>query len=122
MCQAASYAVIDRPVYEKVLCTIPLYLADENGVRLDVFHDLNITSIMTLYSAEERQVEMVEVSVRSSEGWGLQFSPPHSGIAHLSVMVEGKHIRKHSVIIITIRQQRAIWGEAILFTNLFPVN
>ena len=97
VCQTSSYAVIDRPVYEKVLCTVPLYLADENGVRLDVFHDLNITSIMTLYSAQERQVEMVEVSVRSSEGWSVQFSPPHPGIAHLSVMVEGKHIRKHSV-------------------------
>ena len=97
VCHTASYAVIDRPVYEKVLCTIPLYLADENGVGLDVFHDLNITSIMTLYSAQERQVEMVEVSVRSSEGWSVQFSPPHPGIAHLSVMVEGKHIRKHSV-------------------------
>ena len=97
MCQTASYAVIDRPVYEKVLCTVPLYLADENGVRLDVFHDLELTSIMTLYSGQERQVEMVEVSVSSSEGWCLHFSPPHSGIAHLSVMVEGKHIRKHLV-------------------------
>ena len=57
---------------------------------------------MTLYSAQERQVEMVEVSVRSSEGWSVQFSPPHPGIAHLSVMVEGKHIRKHSVKIIII--------------------
>ena len=114
MCQTASYAVIDRPVYEKVLCTVPLYLADENGVRLDVFHDLNLTSIMTLYSAQERQVEMVEVRVSSSEGWCLQFSPPHPGIAHLSVMVEGKHIRKHSV---KIRTRKVTW-ERLFYDTL----
>ena len=96
VCQTASYAVIDRPVYEKVLCSVPLYLADDNGLKLDVYHDLDVTSIMTLYSREDRQVEMVEVSVERSEAedWSLQFCPPRPGIAHLSVMVQGKHIRQ----------------------------
>ena len=96
VCQTASYAVIDRPVYEKVLCSVPLYLADDNGLKLDVYHDLDVTSIMTLYSREDRQVEMVEVSVARSEAEdrSLQFCPPRPGIAHLSVMVQGKHIRQ----------------------------
>ena len=99
MCQTASYAVIDRPVYEKVLCTIPLYLADDNGLRLDVYHELDISSVMTLYSRESKQVEMVEVRVESCEGpgWSLTFCPPHPGIAHLSVTVAGKHLRKYEL-------------------------
>jgi len=103
VCQTASYAVIDRPVYEKVLCTIPLYLADDNGLKLDVYHDLDISAMMTLYSKEDRQVEMVEVTVQSLEGpgWSLTFCPPQPGIAHLSVMVSGKHIR-HSPYVINI--------------------
>ena len=103
VCPTASYAVIDRPVYEKVLCSFSLYLADDNGLKLDVYHELDIKSIMTLYSRESRQVEMVEVRVESEEsrGWTVQFCAPHPGIAHLSVLIDGRHIR-HSPYVINI--------------------
>ena len=44
VCHEKSFAVIDKPIYEKVLCTIPLCLADENGILLDVFHDIDINN------------------------------------------------------------------------------
>ena len=43
-----SYAQIDKPIYEKVQCTIPLYFADDNGLQLDVFHDINIDAEMLM--------------------------------------------------------------------------
>merc|ERR1712012_1517721 len=36
------------------------------------------------------------------DGWKLKFSPPYNGIAHLSVKVDGKHIR-NSPYVITVK-------------------
>ena len=42
VCHAKSYAIIDRPIYEKVLCSISLYLVDDNGLKLDVYREIDI--------------------------------------------------------------------------------
>ena len=93
-----SYAQIEKPIYEKVLCTIPLYLADDNGLQLDVFHDINIESDMLMNSANnnvDKDIDNVYVSVEnhSQYGWRLRFCPPFAGAASLSVKVDGKHLR-----------------------------
>ena len=93
-----SYAQIEKPIYEKVLCTIPLYLADDNGLQLDVFHDINIDSEMLMNSANnhvDKDFDNVYVSVEnhSQYGWRLRFCPPFAGPASLSVKVDGKHLR-----------------------------
>ena len=104
VCQAKSHAIIDRPIYEKVLCSIHLHLADDNGLKLDVYRDIDIKAVMTLYDQQARNCQMVNVSVENSDsgGWSLAFNPPFSGIAHLSVTVEGTHI-KNSPYVIHVR-------------------
>ena len=101
ICHEKSFAVIDKPIYEKALCTIPLCLADENGMLLDVFHDIDINAEMKVFDGksmtdkDNRSAVSVDVSVESnpSEGWRLKFYSPHSGIAQLSVKIDNKHIR-----------------------------
>ena len=101
VCHDKTFAVIDKPIYEKVLCTIPLCLADENGILLDVFHDIDIKADMKVFDGksisdkdEERAVS-VDISVESSpsEGWRLKFYSPYSGLAQLSVKIDRRHIR-----------------------------
>jgi len=99
-----SYAQIEKPIYEKVLCTIPLYLADDNGLQLDVFHDINIDSEMLMNSANnhvDKDIDNVYVSVEnhSQYGWRLRFCPPFAGAASLSVKVDGKHLRNSPYVI-----------------------
>eukprot|EP00092_Neocalanus_flemingeri_P008499 GFUD01009156.1.p1 GENE.GFUD01009156.1~~GFUD01009156.1.p1 ORF type:complete len:451 (+),score=101.13 GFUD01009156.1:407-1759(+) len=105
VCQAKSHAIIDRPIYEKVLCSIRLYLADDNGLKLDVYRDLKIQAVMTLYDQLAKNCQMVEVSIKNTDsgGWSLNFNPPFSGIAHLSVTVDGTHI-KNSPYVIHVRK------------------
>ena len=103
VCQAKSYAIIDKPIYEKVLCSIRLYLADDNGLKLDVYRDINIKPVMTLYDQLEKNCQMVEVCVENSDGWKLGFNPPFPGIAHLSVTVDGTHI-KNSPYVMNVRK------------------
>ena len=101
VCHEKSFAVIDKPIYEKVLCTIPLCLTDENGMFLDVFHDIDIKAEMkvvegkSMTDKDHRNAVSVDVSIESTpaEGWKLKFYSPHSGIAHLSVTIDKKHIR-----------------------------
>ena len=117
VCHSKSYAIIDKPIYEKVLCTIPLYLSDDNGLQLDVFHDLDIQTEMRIFRENNVSVKLkrnseinfqedhindgdyVDVTTENvtsksgEDGWKLKFNPPFSGIAHLSVKVDGKHIR-----------------------------
>ena len=101
VCHEKSFAVIDKPIYEKVLCTVPLCLADENGILLDVFHDIDINAEMKVFDGksmidkDKRSAVSVDISVEStpSEGWRLKFYSPHSGIAQLSVKIDNKHIR-----------------------------
>ena len=116
VCHSKSYAIIDKPIYEKVLCTIPLYLSDDNGLQLDVFHDLDIQTEMRMFKeskvsvnlkrnteiSQEDQMndgDIVDVTTENvtsklgEDGWKLKFSPPYDGIANLSVKVDGKHIR-----------------------------
>ena len=97
-----SYAIIDRPLYEKAVCCIPLYLAAADGAQLAGLHRADILAEMRLYpdpAAEAGGGSGVGVEVRveagpgEAEGWRLVFSSPHPGIAHLSVRVDGKHIR-----------------------------
>jgi len=102
--QAKSHAIIDRPIYEKVLCSIRLHLADDNGLKLDVYREVNIKAVMTLYDQQARNCQMVNVAVENSDsgGWNLVFNPPFSGIAHLSVTIDGTHI-KNSPYVIHVR-------------------
>ena len=97
-----SYAIIERPLYEKAVCCIPLYLAAGDGAQLAGLHHADILAEMSLYPdppAEAGGGSGVRVEVRveagpgEAEGWRLVFSSPHPGIAHLSVRVDGKHIR-----------------------------
>ena len=101
VCHDKSFAVIDKPIYEKVLCTIPLCLTDENGLLLDVFHDIDIKAEMKVFEGksmtdkDSRSAVLVDVSIESTpaEGWRLKFYSPHSGVAQLSVTIDKKHIR-----------------------------
>ena len=101
VCHDKSFAVIDKPIYEKVLCTIPLCLADENGLLLDVFHDIDIKAEMKVFEGksmtdkDSRSAVSVDVSIESTpaEEWRLKFYSPHSGVAQLSVTIDKKHIR-----------------------------
>ena len=107
VCQAKSHAVMDRPVYEKVLCSIGLHLADDNGLKLDVYREIDIQAVMTLYDQQAKSCQMVNVSVGNTDsgrsaGWNLVFTPPFAGIAHLSVTVEGKHL-KNSPYVVQVR-------------------
>jgi len=104
VCPAKSHAIIDRPIYEKVICSIRLHLADENGMKLDVYHDISIQAVMTLYDQQAKYCKMVDVSVQNNEsdGWNLVFNPQFSGIAHLSVTVDGGHI-KNSPYVMHVR-------------------
>ena len=49
-------------------------------------------------------------------GWALMFSPPHPGIAHLAVTVQGKHIR-NSPYVIQVRSalQRTVDNDLSVF-------
>ena len=107
VCQAQSHAIIDRPIYEKVLCSIRLHLADDNGLKLDVYREIDIHATMTLYDKQAKNCQIVNVSVENSDnsgsgGWTLVFNPPFAGIAHLSVTVDGRHI-KNSPYVINVR-------------------
>ena len=107
VCHAKSYAIIDRPIYEKVLCSISLYLADDNGLKLDVYREIDVQAVMTLYHKQDKNCQMVNVSVENNDcagsgGWSLVFNPPFPGIAHLSVTVDGVHI-KNSPYVITVK-------------------
>lgn len=107
VCHEKSFAVIDKPIYEKVLCTIPLCLTDENGMFLDVFHDIDIKAEMkvvegkSITDKDHRNAVSVDVSIESTpaEGWKLKFYSPHSGIAQLSVTIDKKHIRNSPYVI-----------------------
>ena len=44
-----SYAIIERPLYEKVVCCIPLYLAAGDGAQLAGLHHADILAEMSLY-------------------------------------------------------------------------
>ena len=107
MCHDKSFAVIDKPIYEKVLCTIPIHLADENGMLLDIFHDLDIKAEMRVYEGksvadlhpdkDNKSGVSVDVTVEcintGGGGWRLKFYSPNKGVAQLSVKIDEKHIR-----------------------------
>ena len=98
-----SYALIEKNIYEKVLCSIPLFLADDNGLHLDVFHDIKVDVSMKMKqtkgnhrkSTTDNEDVTVDVKVENNvqDGWKLMFIPPQSGTASLSVKIEDKHIR-----------------------------
>jgi len=102
VCPGKSHAIIDRPIYEKVICSIRLHLADDNGLKLDVYRDIDIQAVMTLYHMEDKTCQMVGVRVENNDHWSLVFTPPYPGIATLSVTVDGQHI-KNSPYVITVR-------------------
>jgi len=107
VCHAKSHAIIDRPIYEKALCSIRLFLADDNGLKLDVYKDIKIQAEMTLYDKHANKCDTVKVSVENKDSsyggdWTLIFTPPSAGIAHLSVMIDGAHI-KNSPYVLHVR-------------------
>ena len=62
---------------------------------------------MTLYHKQDKNCQMVNVSVENNDSSGsggrsLVFNPPFPGIAHLSVTVDGVHI-KNSPYVITVK-------------------
>ena len=106
MNHSKSYALIEKNIYEKVLCSIPLFLADDNGLHLDVFHDIKVDVSMKMKttatkahrkSSSDDNVDDINVDVKVEnnvhDGWKLVFVPPQSGTASLSVKIEDKHIR-----------------------------
>lgn len=98
-------ALLHTPVYEKVLCSIPLRLVDDNGLELDIFHDIDVKAVMNLFDKSEKTCYRVPISVEAGDpgGWALVFSPPHPGTAHLAVTVQGKLI-KNSPYVINVRE------------------
>lgn len=113
VCHDKSFAVIDKPIYEKVLCTIPLHLADENGMLLDIFHDLDIKAEMTVYEGKSVadlhpdkdnksgvSVDVTVECIHSGGGeWRLKFYSPNTGVAQLSVKIDEKHIRNSPYVV-----------------------
>jgi len=99
VCASTSHAIIDRPVYEKVLCTIQLHLADENGVKLDVFREVPLAASMALFEGSTCRWVEVKVKLEQADSWALTFTPPCPGIAHLSVVIGGRHVRNSPYVL-----------------------
>ena len=102
MSQANSHLVLDKPIYEKVVCSIPLNLMDGNGMKTEVFRDLDIRTAMTVFQKDSQIQEEVDVNVEKGS-WKLNFTPPFHGMANLSVTIDNVHI-KGSPYVIIVRQ------------------
>ncbi|XP_023339096.1 tripartite motif-containing protein 3 isoform X2 [Eurytemora carolleeae] len=101
---STSHADISSTLYEKVLCSIPLILADENGMRLYVDKDPDILCNLLVFPTVGVTHEVdVKLSRRNGSDWLLRFTPPCHGIALLTVKLHGEHV-KNSPYTLTIQQ------------------
>ena len=92
LCQSKSYAVIEKPVYEKVLCNIPIILADDDGVKVESVRGLHVEILMN-ETEDDVRVNVDTKLVHDQDGFKITFSPPRSGSALLSVTFNNIHLR-----------------------------
>ena len=120
-----SFQLKDKWELLKVVCTIQLHLADENGVKLDVFRwqnipqktnlaklppkicppipnscrDVPLAASMALFEGSTCRWVDVKVKLEQTDSWSLAFTPPSPGIAHLSVVIGGRHVRNSPYVL-----------------------
>ena len=104
--QNNSHLILDRPIYEQAISSVQLVLMDQNGMRLEVYRDLDVTAIMTVLQKETGICRSVDVSFERGvdrSTWQVTFTPPFHGIAQFSVIIDGLHI-KNSPYVINVRK------------------
>ena len=128
MCYTSQYpTALLKIKLLKVLCTIQLHLADENGVKLDVFRwtlthkyteksknipqnplknlkpnscrEVPLAASMALFEGSTCRWVEVKVKLEQADSWALTFTPPCPGIAHLSVVIGGRHVRNSPYVL-----------------------
>jgi len=106
VCPRRTHARVNSTLYEKVKCSIPLVLMDENGMKLDVYRNLDIKVCMRLYPEGVKNVhEEVKVDIvhEAGDGWRLVFTPSTSGIIHLDLRLGDTPI-KNSPYVLPVKQ------------------
>ena len=128
MCYISQYQTALSRRLLQVLCTIQLHLADENGVKLDVFRwkitpqknqknpkiflenppknhkhnscrEVPLAASMALFEGSTCRWVEVKVKLEQADSWALTFTPPCPGIAHLSVVIGGRHVRNSPYVL-----------------------